>query len=157
DEPLERRRSGESTCELGGYLIEARRSNAWDTIVDLLATLDSNHPDYFHRVMRGCRHLSNDGFELDELHDLLDYRAQDLFDLAIDREQRRDERGFVSPAQARAFLHDARRVPLKQLTPPPSNPIVRAYFRAIAATPPAAPTSPAVNGLLPEASGSSDA
>src|SRR5262249_36859389 len=93
DEPVERRRGGESTCELGGYLLEARRTDAWDTIVDLLAALDSNHPDYFHRVMRGCRHLSHDGYELDGLHDLLDDRAQDLFDLALDREHRREERG----------------------------------------------------------------
>jgi len=156
DEPLERRRSGEPGCELGGYLLEARQSDAWDTIVDLLATLDSNHPEYFHRVMRGCRHLSNDGFELDGLHDLLDDRAQDLFDLALDREHRREERGFVTPAQARAFLHDARRVPLKQPTPPTSNPIVRAYFRAIAATAAPGPASAAVNGPPPEASGSPD-
>src|SRR5262249_41295569 len=155
DEPPERRRSGEPGCELGGYLLEAKRSDAWDTIVELLATLDSNHPEYFHRVMRGCRRLSNEGFELDGLHDLLDDRAQDLFDLAFDREHRREGRGFVTLAQARAFLHDARRVPLKQLTPPPSNPIVRAYFRAIAATPPPDPASPAINGLRREASGSS--
>jgi hypothetical protein len=156
DEPFERRRSGEPSCELGGYLLEAKRSDAWDTIVDLLVTLDSNHPDYFHRLMRGCRHLSNEGFELDGLHDLLDDRAQDLFDLAIDREHRREERGFVTPAQARAFLHDARRIQLKQLTPPASHPIVRAYFRAIAASPPPDPESPAINGLLPEASAASD-
>jgi len=158
DETIERRSSDEPSCELGGYLLEAKRSDAWDTIVELLATLDSNHPNYFHRVMRGCRHLSNEGFELDGLHDLLDDRAQDLFDLALDRERRREERGFVTPAQARAFLHDARRIQLKQVTPPTSNPIVRAYFRGIAAAPPIDPEAPAanVNGLLPEASGSSD-
>jgi hypothetical protein len=155
DEPIERPRSGEPTCELGGYLLEARRSDAWDTIVDLLATLGSNHPDYFHRVMRGCRHLSNEGFELDGLHDLLDDRAQDLFDLALDREHRREQRGFVTPAQARAFLHDARHVQSKQPTPPAANPIVRAYFRAIESAPPPDPASDAVTGLLPEASDSS--
>jgi Family of unknown function (DUF6178) len=158
DEPLERQRNGEPSCELGGYLLEARRSDAWDTIIELLATLESNHPDSFHRLMRGCGHLSNEGFELDGLHDLLDDRAQDLFDLAVDREHRHEQRGFVTPAQARAFLHDARRVQLKQLTPPTSNPIARAYFRGIAATPPPDPGSApvTVNGLLPGASDSSD-
>jgi hypothetical protein len=156
DEPLERRRSGEPSCELGGYLLEATRSDAWDTIVDLLATLESNHPDYFHRVMRGCRHLSNEGFEQDGLDDLLDDRAQDLFDLGLDREHRREQRGFVTPAQARAFLHDARRVHLQQPTPPPSNPIVRAYFRAIAETPATDPAAAAVNELPPASSGSSN-
>src|SRR5215831_472507 len=156
DEPLERRRSSEPGCELGGYLLEARRSDAWDTIVDLLATLESDYSDYFHRVMRGCRHLSNEGFELDGLHDLLDDRAQDLFDLGLDREHRREQRGFVTPAQARAFLHDARCLQLKQATPPVASPIVRAYFRAVERTPPPDPASEAVSGFLPAASQSSD-
>src|SRR5262249_39164308 len=136
DEPLERGRRGEASCELGGYLLEATRSDAWDTIVDLLAALDSNHPDYFHRLMRGCRQLSNEGFELDELHDLLATRPKDLFAFAPVGEPRREQRGFFSPAQARAFLHDARRVQLKPLPPPTSNPIARAFFRGIAAAPP---------------------
>lgn len=148
DEPMERWRSGEPACEIGGYLLEAKRSDAWDTIVDLLATLDSDHPAYFHRVMRGCRQLSNDGFELDGLHDLLDDRAQDLFDLAADREQRREQRGFVTPAQARAFLQDAQRVEMKQAIPSTANPIVRAYFRAIERTPPSDPSANNVTGFL---------
>jgi uncharacterized protein DUF6178 len=157
DEPIEGRHREEPTAEIGGYLIEAKRSDAWDTLVELLATLDSDHPNYFHRVMRGCRHLSHDGFERDGLHDLLDDREQDLFDLALDREQRREQRGFVTPAQARAFLHDARHVPVKQAAPPGDNPIARAYFRAIERTPPPDAAPQPVTGLLPGASASSDA
>src|SRR5437762_4548213 len=46
------------TCEIGGYLIEARRDIAWDAIVAVLLSLDANDPDCFHRVMGGCRRLS---------------------------------------------------------------------------------------------------
>jgi hypothetical protein len=95
-------------CEIGGYRLVAKRNDSWDAIVSILIALDSEHPDYFHRVMRGCRSLSNSGFELDELHDLLDEKDQSMFDVSLDREQRRDEQGYVAPAQARAFLEMSR-------------------------------------------------
>jgi hypothetical protein len=54
-----------------------------------------------------------------------------MFDLACNREARRDEQGYVTPAQARAFLQSARQLRL-DIDQPPPNPISRAYFRAIA-------------------------
>jgi Family of unknown function (DUF6178) len=116
--------------EVGGYLLEARRTDAWDAIVDLLLALDAAHPGCFHRVMAGCRKLSNDGFELDGLDDLLSDRDQDLFDLAAGREERREQKGYVTPAQARAFLQSARQVDRAGSGAPPPSPIARAYFRA---------------------------
>jgi len=124
-------------CEVGSYLIEAKRADAWDAIVGLLLFLDAEHPDYFHRLMRGCRNLSNSGYEIDGLHDLLTDSEQDMFDLAVDRERRRETQGYVTPAQARAFLHSARQLQLADSTAPPHSPIAGAYFRAIEGTPPA--------------------
>ena len=46
-------------CEVGGYLVRAQRTDAWDAIVTLLATLETEHNHYFHAVMQGCRRLSN--------------------------------------------------------------------------------------------------
>jgi hypothetical protein len=151
-EMTESPRGHASDFKIGGYLIEATRTSAWDSIVSLLLALELDHPDYFHRVMRGCLKLSNAGFELDGLDDLLDDRKQDLFDLAVDREQRREQQGYVTPAQARAFLQTARQLQLGAAAPPSANPIAQASFRAIEPTPPA---EAAVNdnaGLLPEAS-----
>ncbi len=54
-----------------------------------------------------------------------------MFDLAVDRERRREQQGYVTPAQARAFLQSARDLHLGPDGPPPSNPIARAYFRAM--------------------------
>jgi hypothetical protein len=48
-------------CEVGGYIVRARREEAWDAIVVLLVALDAEHRDYFHAVMQGCRRLSNSG------------------------------------------------------------------------------------------------
>jgi hypothetical protein len=118
-------------CEVGGYLVVATRSDSWDAIVALLGVLDAEHPDYFHRVMRGCRSLSNSTPEVDGLDDLLTDREQVMFDLASARERRREKQGYVTPAQARAFLQMSRQLPLEHDTAPPGNPVARAYFRAV--------------------------
>ena len=58
------------TAEVGGYVLEARRTSSWETIVDLLAFLQAEHPDYFHRLMRRCVRLSNGPREADGFHAL---------------------------------------------------------------------------------------
>ncbi len=133
--------------EIGGYVIAATRIDVWDAIVSLLLCLDADHPDYFAQVMSGCRRLSNSKPEEDGFYRLLDDDEQDLFDLSIDRERRREQQGYVTPAQARAFLHEARQLRLGDGTLPQRSPIVDAYFRSIAAEPLAPPASaPASDG-----------
>jgi len=132
-------RSSFLSSEIGGYLIEARRSDAWHAIVSLLPTLDADHPNYFHHVMRGCIRLSNSGWELDGLDDLLSDSEQDMYDLAVDREERREKQGYVAADAARAFLHSARQLRLTDATPPSSSHLARAYFRDIDRTPPEIP------------------
>ena len=120
--------------EVGGYVLEVRRtSSAWNSIVELLAFLDTEHPGYFHRLMRGWVRLSDDPREEDGCDELLDDDEQDLFDLAADREVRRERQGFVTPAQAHAFLKGGRDFPLGADRPAPSA-IARAYFRTIEST-----------------------
>ena len=58
-------------CDVGGYQVVARRTDSWDAIVAVLTSLDAEHHGYFHRVMRGCRSLSNSKPEIDGLDDLL--------------------------------------------------------------------------------------
>ena len=95
-------------CEVGGYLVRARRPEAWDAIVDLLAALHEQHAPAFHRLMRGCRALSNSRPEASGFHDLLEADEQVAFDLDTAREVRRTSQGYASPADARAFLAMAR-------------------------------------------------
>jgi Family of unknown function (DUF6178) len=121
-------------CEVGGYRLVAKRTDSWEAIVAILISLDAEHPDYFHRVMRGCRALSNSSPEPDGLHDLLAEKDQIMFDLALDRERRRDEEGYVPPAQARTFLQMSRQLPLGSDTMPPLNPVARAYLRSLGET-----------------------
>ncbi len=139
DEPMDRNEMMNSEtsgdvleCEVGGYLVRARRTDAWDAIVTLLVTLETEHNHYFHAVMQGCRRLSNSTPEIDGLDDLLMAPEQHLHDVAIERERRRSRQGYATAADARAFLQMARR---PQHGPGAStarvaNPIATAYFRA---------------------------
>ncbi|MCU1384439.1 MAG: hypothetical protein JWL71_3136 [Acidobacteria bacterium] len=116
---------------VGGYLVVGKRTDSWDAVVAVLRALDSRHHDYFHRLMRGCRIQSNSGRELDGLDDLLSDREQVLFDAGVTRERRREQQGYMTPAQARAFLQMARRSSPGRDTTPAANPIARAYFQAL--------------------------
>jgi hypothetical protein len=122
-------------CEVGGYIVRARRAAAWDAIVALLVALDAEHGNDFQAVMQGCRRLSYSLPEIDGLDDLLVAPEQHLNDVAIERERRRSQQGYATPADARAFLAMARQptrtasgaAATRSMT---ANPIVAAYFRA---------------------------
>ena len=116
------------TCELGGYRLLARRDDAWDPVVDALQALEQADPVRFHHVMAGCRALSNSQPEESGMHVLLDDAEQAMFELTVDREERRTGQGYVTPAQAHAFLEMARHARGRA---PTANPIAAAYFRAI--------------------------
>ena len=148
-------------AKVGGYLLDARRQDSWDAIVATLVALEEGHRDYFHRVMRGCRKLSNSLPEIDGLDDLLTDQDQIMFDLAVEREARRERHGFVTPVQARAFLDAARQPPANSDGPAPGATLARAYFRAI--EPPGATEAaresnlPALPGVAPAPEDSAEA
>jgi len=117
-------------AEIGGYIVVARQTDAWQAIVDALMALAEHHGETFHRVMSACRTLSNAGWERDGLDDLRSDAEQARFDLSLDREQRRDRSGFVSPQQARAFLTAARRVTVS-MEPAQEDAVFAAYRRSL--------------------------
>ncbi len=127
--------SGGLECEVAGYIVRSRRADTWDAIVALLIALDADHGNYFHAVMQGCRRLSNSRPEIDGLDDLLQAPEQHLHEVAIERERRRSQQGYATPADARAFLEMARQPKHTRPGAPATgsikvNPIVTAYFRA---------------------------
>ena len=116
--------------EVGGYLVRARRTDAWDAIVTLLFALAEHHPDRFHGVMHGCRRLSNSTPEVDGLDDLLMEPEQMLHDVAGERERRRSKQGYVAAVDARAFLQMARTRNRQAGPAGPMNPIAASHLRA---------------------------
>jgi hypothetical protein len=119
------------TAEVGGYVLQARRADAWDAIVALVVALEAGHLDCFHAVMRRCRRLSNSVPEIDGLDGLLLEPAQLLHDVALRREERRSEQGYLTPADARAFLQMARQpADANHALWSAANPIAAAYLSA---------------------------
>jgi hypothetical protein len=128
------------TCEIGGYQLAAKREDAWNAIVAVLLSFESEHRHRFGELMSDLRWLSNSKPEIEPLDTLLETSSQMMFDVASEREGRREKKGFASPADARAFLQMSRCV-LPEAAPAP-NPIARAYFRSID-PPPEVDESPA--------------
>jgi len=127
----EREMTGGFEREVGGYLVRAIRADVWDAIVALLVALDDDYPDCFHRVMGGCRRLSNSAPEVDGLDDLLTAPEQLLYDVALDRERRRSQQGYSTREDARAFLQLARQGRRRRPDGTSAlNPIAAAYLRS---------------------------
>ena len=125
-------RSASLECEIGGYVVRARTSQAWDAIVGLLVTLADDQPDVFHTLMQGCRRVSNSTPEIDGLDDLLLEPEQLLHNVSIEREQRRTQAGYLTAGDARAFLQMARQRRSSGTDSVASvNGIAAAYFRAL--------------------------
>lgn len=143
--------------ELDEYLMVSRTEWGWDAVLTTLLALDERHPDLLRAVLSRCAAATHD--EVGSPETLLAVlRGEELLleDARGEREERRAERGYVSPADARAFLALARTAPVS----PEDDPITRAYFRELkrgaAASPAAAttavpPQSPPVRQLLAEA------
>ncbi len=116
--------------EIGGYVVRARRTDAWDAIVSLLMTLADSDAECFDALMSGCRARSNDGWELDGLDDLLLGPEQQQLDVTLDREGRRAIQGYVTPADARAFLKAARQsMGVRTRSAPEANAVAAPYLR----------------------------
>jgi hypothetical protein len=118
--------------EICGYVVRASRTDTWDAIVALLFALAEHHPARFNDLMCGCRRLSNSRPEIDGLDDLLMTPEQVLHDVAAERDRRRSLQGYVSAADAAAFLQMARQRRNPAGVPGTANPIVAASFRAAA-------------------------
>ena len=138
EELIHRRdRDDEITQDIGNYRLVQKRSNSWEAIIAVLIALDAEHPDSFHRIMRGCRALSNSHAEVDELDDLLVIDEQAAFDLAVVRERRRNRLGYITPAAARSFLIMSRNFQAEALSvvvpfhPVPFDPTPSSVFAGI--------------------------
>jgi hypothetical protein len=143
--------------ELDEYLMVSRTEWGWDAVLTTLLALDERHPELLRVVLGRCAAATHEEVQSAEtLHAVLRGDELLLEDARAGREERRAERGYVSPADARAFLALARTAP----ETPEVDPITRAYFRELKPVATAAPASggaaalrqpPPVRQLLAEA------
>jgi len=126
--------------ELDEYLMVSRTEWGWDAVLTTLLALDERHPDLLRIVLSRCAAATHDEVgSAEALHAVLRGEELLLEDARAEREERRAERGYVSPADARAFLALARTAPESR----EDDPITRAYFRELK---PVAAAGPATAG-----------
>ena len=143
--------------ELDEYLLVSRIEWGWDAVLATLLALDERHPALLRGVLSRCSTATHEEVNnAGKLYAALHGEELLLEDARAEREERRAERGYVSPADARAFLALARTAP----DTPAQDPLTRAHFRDLepvaAASPSAAraaalPQPPPLRQLLAEA------
>jgi hypothetical protein len=141
-EDLERALENAAFEEWEEFRVIAREPDAWDDVWGALMSLDRDHHDRLRAILEQCcamstEYISGQGglFQVLTAEEMLDS------DVAAARDDRRGAEGFVSPADARAFLELARRGGASDAR----DPITRAYFRALE-TPAPKPESKAAPG-----------
>jgi len=112
------------------FRLIARDPDVWDDVWNALVSLDRDHHDRLRAILQQCcdmstEYISGQGglFQVLTADEMLDS------DVAAARDDRRVAEGFVSPADARAFLELARRGGGGD----ERDAITRAYFRGLAA------------------------
>ena len=111
------------------FRVIARDPDVWDDVWGALLSLDREHHDRLRAILEACcamstEYISGQGglFQVLTAEEMLDS------DVAAARDDRRVAEGFISPADARAFLALARRGGGGDAR----DPITRAYFRGLA-------------------------
>jgi hypothetical protein len=135
DEEAERiRRALEDSVveEWEEFRLIARDADAWDDVWHALLALDRDHHERMRAILEQCclmttEYISGQGglYQVLTADEMLDS------DVAAARDDRRVAEGFVSPADARAFLELARRGEGGD----GRDPIARAYLRGLDAKP----------------------
>ena len=120
---------GAGSQELDGYLIVARRESGWDAVWSTLLALDARQPELLRALLQRAWLATESAAEnAGGLYTLLSEGDALREDASAERDDRRAARGYVSPADARAFLALARHEPAT----PEIDPITHAYFRELA-------------------------
>lgn len=125
--------------ELADHKIIARRTTGWDAVVDALLALDRVDHALLNRLLDTCARATTDFLdEREGLETLLDAAQTLEEDASAEREHRRSRRGFVSHADARAFLvHVETRRGIAD-DAPSRHFLTEAYFRELDQAPVAA-------------------
>jgi hypothetical protein len=108
-----------------------RDPNTWDVVWSALVTLDRDHHHTLRAILDQCAAMSTEYINGNGgLYEVLTSSELLESDVAAARDDRRASQGFVSPADARAFLELARRGDAPTASEA-RDPITRAYFRSL--------------------------
>lgn len=118
--------------EIDGYLLISREHDGWDAMLALILALDRDHRPLLVRVLDRCAGMAS-GYidDLEELTNLLSATESLAEDVEAEREERRNQQGFVEPRAARNFLTLARTPLTGKTATIQRDPVTRAYFREL--------------------------
>jgi len=129
-EQLERALEDSAFEEWEELRLIARDPDAWEDVWGALLLLDRDHHDRLRAILEACREMSMEYISgQGGLFQVLTAGEMLESDVAASREDRRAAEGFVSPADARAFLQLGRRS--GGTAEDERDPITRAYFRGL--------------------------
>jgi hypothetical protein len=136
----------------------ARDPDVWDDVWSALSSLDRDHHDRLRAILGQCCAMSTEYISgQGGLFQVLTSEEMLESDVSAARDDRRAAEGFISPADARAFLALARRGEGQGQKDDERDPITRAYFRGLEEphiskpAPAAAAEAPRLAALLREA------
>jgi hypothetical protein len=104
DPRLEKLMESKLYFEIDRFTLFSRNEQNWDTFISVLVEMDSRYSHHLHRILKRCSGLLENESDSDGLYNVLSTDEQLADDVAYEREKRREEQGYVSPANARAFL-----------------------------------------------------
>jgi hypothetical protein len=119
--------------ELEQYRLIAREAHVFDALLAILTELNMHDYGFLCELLERCAVLSDDYIEDNGgLYEVLSAAQTIEADVAGDREDRRERKGFVTPSSALAFLKLARDTPWQELIANDSeDPLTRAHSRAL--------------------------
>ncbi len=99
------------SIEIDRWLVLSRGHEGWTELVAVLLELADQHGELFERLMRRCEEATSSSIIETErgAHDAASVEDEIRDDAAAERERRRAEAGYVSPADAVSFLALAER------------------------------------------------
>jgi len=112
------------------FRLIARDPNAFEDVWNALLALDRENHELVRYIMERCCDMDGELIEESGLYAVLNEEDMLENDIASERSERRSAQGFVSPADARAFLELARHETIAE-APDSRDPISRAYFREL--------------------------
>ena len=127
-ETLERALDTAESEEWEEFRLIARDVDVWDDVYNALLALDRDHHERLRAILEQCCAMSTEYISgQGGLYQVLTSAEMLDSDVAAARDDRRAAEGFISPADARAFLELARRGGGDE-----RDAITRAYFRGLA-------------------------
>lgn len=130
DEATDKALSAPLSHELDHYLLLSRGQAGWDALLSAILALDERHPDHLRVVLDHLCRLAMQAIDDSGLFTVLNEAQALAEDALAEREERRAARGYVPPADARAFLA-LKDHPEQLLAHPERDALTKAYFRRL--------------------------